>query len=404
MTTSLEGVNTQQEKEPSCVLIPLAEFNEATSALHQFDWQVAGKQRHHMSGSNAGDFENIYRIDLEEFVENWERAAFNITGLHSTQSIEAQCSITRANKYFEGCNTKQKSAQYGRLLPQATKTVFSEFLELQPSDIFVDLGHGLGNAVMQAAYTHGCASRGIEVVKSRFDVSLAFKKRELSEMAGCFPMQLRHGQIEKAEHRHFLTMSGKSVMKVLCNNFGDVFGTRSSSNPPYLNDYVAGLFASMKEGSKIATFDELRFQVGPLDMVNKHRKKLKMETSSYASFYIMERKVLGFQNKYVSWSENGGNQHQITMYVYTRVGKESNFMCSAAICKKRINNERQKSFIINQRGEMLMRVCECKKTMRPHRLRTNKGNEMLLNATKNGNQGTNEDGNWTDGAKKRSCH
>ena len=44
----------------------------------------------------------------------------------------------------------------------------------------------------------------------------------------------------------------------------------------------------MKEGSNIVTFDELSFQVSPLEMVNMEQAKFKMKTSPRASFYTME--------------------------------------------------------------------------------------------------------------------
>ena len=314
-------------------------------------------------------------IGLEEFVEKWEKAAFNISGLDSTQNIESLPSITRANNRLDrGCTSNQNKAQYGRLLPKATATMLTELLELEASDIFVDLGHGLGNAVMQAAYTHGCTSRGIELVKSRFAFSCGIQ-RELSEMVGYAPVELKNGGLDESKYRDFLTESGKRVMKVFCNNFGDVFGTRSATGaPPYLNDFVAGLFAFMKEGSKLVTFDALSFQVGPLDMVNKEREKFKMEMSPSASFYTMEQKELGLQNKCVTWSEGGGNQLKMKMYVYTRVGKESRFMCSAPMCHMKQNNTPQASYVINNKEQLLVRVCPCNHTMRPRRLGTSKAN------------------------------
>ena len=137
------------------------------------------------------------RITVEEFVENWEKAGRNITGLDSTQAIEAQREIRKAN-------TCISSAQYGRLLPEPTETMLLDLLQLKSSDIFVDFGHGLGNAVMQAAYTHGCTSRGIEIVKGRYDMSLTFRK-QLVELVGHAAVELRNGELQKAEHRHFLT-------------------------------------------------------------------------------------------------------------------------------------------------------------------------------------------------------
>jgi len=49
-------------------------------------------------------------------------------------------------------------------------------MNLSKEHVFVDLGHGIGNACLQASYTIGCRSRGIELVDSRFFVSEAFHR------------------------------------------------------------------------------------------------------------------------------------------------------------------------------------------------------------------------------------
>lgn len=42
--------------------------------------------------------------------------------------------------------------------------------------MFVDLGHGIGNTVLQAALTVGCDARGIEIVPERCRVAEQFHK------------------------------------------------------------------------------------------------------------------------------------------------------------------------------------------------------------------------------------
>ena len=38
--------------------------------------------------------------------------------------------------------------------------------------VFVDVGHGIGNLPIQAAFTRGCESRGIEMVGDRHDIAM----------------------------------------------------------------------------------------------------------------------------------------------------------------------------------------------------------------------------------------
>ncbi len=52
--------------------------------------------------------------------------------------------------------------------------LLTTILELTEDDIFLDFGHGIGNACLQAAYTIGCEARGIEVVSDRHFVAQQF--------------------------------------------------------------------------------------------------------------------------------------------------------------------------------------------------------------------------------------
>lgn len=47
-------------------------------------------------------------------------------------------------------------------------------MKLTIHDVFVDIGHGIGNTLFQAAYTTGCSVRGIEVMKGRNFVAQRF--------------------------------------------------------------------------------------------------------------------------------------------------------------------------------------------------------------------------------------
>lgn len=89
------------------------------------------------------------------------------------EEIEMEASFRAPNSALNGSGGQQR-AQYGRILAEATEIVF-DVLELDAKeDVFVDVGHGIGNTVNQAAYTRGCRSRGIEVAQPRFDVSLRY--------------------------------------------------------------------------------------------------------------------------------------------------------------------------------------------------------------------------------------
>lgn len=85
-----------------------------------------------------------------------------------TCDFEATNAFKKANKETDKNDTTvQKRAQYGRLSFQGTNILFQQISELKWFHVFLDIGHGVGNAVLQAAYTVGCESLGIELVNLR---------------------------------------------------------------------------------------------------------------------------------------------------------------------------------------------------------------------------------------------
>ena len=62
-----------------------------------------------------------------------------------------------------------------------TQKIFEE-TELSKDEIFLDIGHGIGNAPIQAAATVGCEARGIELVEDRFAISVSFRDSILEQV------------------------------------------------------------------------------------------------------------------------------------------------------------------------------------------------------------------------------
>jgi H3 lysine-79-specific histone-lysine N-methyltransferase len=69
---------------------------------------------------------------------------------------------------------------YGELLPNLLSEIFS-VTGLGPNSLFMDLGSGVGNAVLQASLLTGCTSYGIEI--------------------GKMPAQLARAQLEQMKKR-----------------------------------------------------------------------------------------------------------------------------------------------------------------------------------------------------------
>ena len=108
--------------------------------------------------SNTTSASKIYDIDKEQ---------------NATASISNKCMSTSIYNNHLHFSSSQPNAQYGRLYFPAMKKII-EFTNLSSDDIFIDIGHGIGNATLQCAFTVGCESRGVEIVPERCRIAEQF--------------------------------------------------------------------------------------------------------------------------------------------------------------------------------------------------------------------------------------
>jgi hypothetical protein len=245
----------------------------------------------------------------------------------------------------------------------------TEILELSKEDTFLDIGHGIGNACIQAAFTFGCEARGIEVVYDRNSVAEVFrdnldsqnKDNPLSRLVG--QVILRHGRLENVQHQDFLT---DGVTRAYVNNFNGVFAERSSKGNQkwFLDDYVAGLFALMASGTIMVTLHPLN--LGPTKSeANKSRKKQGLTENENASFYEVEKVLLGKACDTVKWNQHSGNQKNIYVYKYTRVSQpspETVFLCCNPTCEIAKGEVPIPATAKNEEGRVVINHCECRVT------------------------------------------
>jgi hypothetical protein len=115
-------------------------------------------------------------VPLERFLEMWRDV--EIDDGWETEEFENTGSFRRANSALSKEDTStQEKAQYGRLMFKATSVIFERIMGLKYFHTFLDIGHGVGNTVLQAAYTVGCESRGIEVVEIRNNRAIAYQQK-----------------------------------------------------------------------------------------------------------------------------------------------------------------------------------------------------------------------------------
>mmetsp|Transcript_3559 Transcript_3559/g.3856 ORF Transcript_3559/g.3856 Transcript_3559/m.3856 type:complete len:370 (-) Transcript_3559:148-1257(-) len=286
-----------------------------------------------------------------------------------TDDVEESMLVRKANNNMDPNDTKgQQKAQYGRVLPQAMKKMI-KILELSRVDVFLDIGHGIGNTCLHASFCAGCDSRGIEVVSSRHDIADRFRGAMMAEHNGgemsCRPVigniDLRLGRLEDPANKEFLT---EGVTRAYVNNFNGVFADRSSKNGDkyFLDNYIAGIFASMAPGSIMVTFHPLSLGL-ERDETNSSRKKHNMDESEYASFYSFEKILLGKACHTVKWNQRSGNTHDIFVYKYKRLHQSRQdsavFLCCNPRCQNAIDAIPIPATTTNEDGRCVVNHCEC---------------------------------------------
>mmetsp|Transcript_54960 Transcript_54960/g.164636 ORF Transcript_54960/g.164636 Transcript_54960/m.164636 type:complete len:1336 (-) Transcript_54960:32-4039(-) len=273
-------------------------------------------------------------FSLDEFTALWTSAVQKHMGGCDIDAIEKEKLIRQGNN--EMYSSHQKMAMYGRVKEHAFQRVI-DLLELTNEDIFIDIGHGCGNAPIQAAFTTGCEARGIEILEGRFTIS-DILKRSIKEERDTLPdsqkkkvglLTLRRGNFTDPSHQDFIT----SCNKLFVNNAEEIFGSRSVEDKKRtLNSHLAGLFALMKPGTTMVTFERILELGRSCTEENNARKMRGLPESADASFFDCKCHSLG--SNAVTWSQT----NELNVWVHRRVRQSHQsavFLCTNKKCKAR---------------------------------------------------------------------
>jgi hypothetical protein len=253
------------------------------------------------------------------------------------------------------------------------KKLMDEILFVRKDDVFLDIGHGIGNTCIQAAFTVGCEARGIEVVYGRNCVGEVFRDnivvqnndRPVPRKVG--KVDLRYGRLEDKEHQEFLT---KGITRAYVNNFNGVFAERSTklNQKWFLDDYCAALFALMAPGAVLVTLHPLNLGQTRTE-ANESRVKKGLNASENSSFYNIEQVLLGKACDSVKWNQHSGNKKNIYVYKYTRVAQTGGdgkavFLCSNPVCTFAKDEIVQPATTTNEEDRCVINNCVCKVTQK----------------------------------------
>ncbi|KAF1981261.1 DOT1-domain-containing protein [Aulographum hederae CBS 113979] len=158
-----------------------------------------------------------------------------------TQSYDRTISpsISALSKYQNGTDNV-----YGELLPPFVSKILA-ITSLSSSSLFVDLGSGVGNVVLQAALQHGAESWGVEMMANPARLARA----QLADFEGrCRMWGLKPGKVTLIED-DFLT--NPSIQPILAR--ADVVLINNKAFTAPLNDALMLKFLDLKEGARIVS-------------------------------------------------------------------------------------------------------------------------------------------------------
>ena len=148
--------------------------------------------------------------------------------------------VDRLAKYENGSDNV-----YGELLHPLVTRILVDELGMRSDQVFVDLGSGVANVVLQAALEIGCESWGCEMMENACDLA----EKQLSEFtARCMLWGIQPGRVS-LERGDFRT--NEAIHKMLTR--ADVVLVNNQAFTSELNDALVSMFLDLKPGCRIVS-------------------------------------------------------------------------------------------------------------------------------------------------------
>ncbi|KAI0128782.1 putative histone H3 methyltransferase [Xylariales sp. AK1849] len=132
---------------------------------------------------------------------------------------------------------------YGELLYAFVRKILHDHANMTSDQVFIDLGSGVGNVVLQAALEVGCRSYGCEMVEHSCDFADA---QEKEFRARCLLWGIAPGRVH-LERGDFRT--NRKILEVLQE--ADCILVNNKAFTPALNKVLVNMFLDLKPGCKV---------------------------------------------------------------------------------------------------------------------------------------------------------
>lgn len=181
---------------------------------------------------------------------------------------------------------------YGELLPRFVSKIFKD-TGLKSDQVFVDLGSGVGNVVLQAALEVGCESWGCEMMENPCDLA-ELQQKEFE--ARCRMWGLSVGAVHLERGDFLASTATASVLKR-----ADVVVVNNQAFTTSLNDKLVMKFLDLKEGCKILSLKSFKPAGHRLQQRNMHNP-----------INLLNVRELEYFSDMVSWTNQGGHYYVAT--------------------------------------------------------------------------------------------
>ena len=188
----------------------------------------------------------ILRLRLDEslskVIDSWKNIHLALVERILTQTYSRTVSprVGLLKQYENGTDNV-----YGELLPKFISNILRRDAQLTSEKLFVDLGSGVGNVVLQAALEIGCESWGCEMMENACELA-ELQKQEFNARCRLWGLAVGTINLEKGD---FLenTAIGKALKSA------DVVLVNNQAFTPDLNEALTNLFLDLKEGCLIVS-------------------------------------------------------------------------------------------------------------------------------------------------------
>ncbi|KAI8142949.1 histone methylation protein DOT1-domain-containing protein [Fennellomyces sp. T-0311] len=184
---------------------------------------------------------------------------------------------------------------YGEINPILVKE-FLQKTKVNSHSVFMDMGCGIGNVVLQVAAQTGCEAYGIEIM----EVPCKFAKRQLKEYAARMKAwRLPTGKIH-FRHGDFLDLGSSTMHQTLTR--ADVLLVNNYAFDSQTNHRLAQLFLDLKEGTKIISLKSFVPKSHKINQRTFHMPESILRVEEFEYF-----------SEAVSWTNNGGTYYIATI-------------------------------------------------------------------------------------------